>query len=188
MIISQSEPFVPVAVVGLEQTNYFVDKKGQWQPDVYIPAYVRKYPFIFMETPENDQLTLCVDEVALAAEGDAKATPIFEGDEPSQTTKNALDFCGAHQGQHQNGVAFAKALMEKELLTPQRSQVKLASGRTINLAGFQSIDGEKLATLDEALLKAWHTNGFLPYAYYLLQSQSNWQTLLNMANRLENKK
>ena len=50
------------AYLGLRDTeNLFVDEKGGWEEAAYIPAYIRRYPFIFSEIPGSEQLTLCVD-------------------------------------------------------------------------------------------------------------------------------
>ena len=38
--------YVPMAVLGLEnQQNLFVAKDNSWDDGVYLPAYVRRYPF-----------------------------------------------------------------------------------------------------------------------------------------------
>ena len=41
--------------------NLFLHSDNSWEPETYIPAYIRRYPFIFSEMPDNEQLTLCVD-------------------------------------------------------------------------------------------------------------------------------
>ena len=54
---------VPAAVVGLKNdTNLFLDKEGRWLNGAYLPAYVRRYPFILMDDPEQKQFVLCIDE------------------------------------------------------------------------------------------------------------------------------
>ena len=50
----------PVAILGLrDNENLFVEDDGKWADGVYIPSYIRRYPFIFSEMPDSDQLTLC---------------------------------------------------------------------------------------------------------------------------------
>nr|MCH9819506.1 SapC family protein [Gammaproteobacteria bacterium] len=40
------EEDVPVALLGLRATgNLYLDAKGHWLPDHYVPAFVRRYPF-----------------------------------------------------------------------------------------------------------------------------------------------
>src|SRR5690606_29863172 len=52
----------PVAILGLrESENLFRDKKGELVEDSYIPASIRRYPFIFSEMPNSDQRSLCID-------------------------------------------------------------------------------------------------------------------------------
>ncbi|MBV9523080.1 MAG: SapC family protein [Alphaproteobacteria bacterium] len=65
-IVFMTEPFPSaLAVLGVRQDeNLFVDERGQWQNDSYIPAYVRRYPFIFFESDDRQTLSLCIDEAA----------------------------------------------------------------------------------------------------------------------------
>lgn len=180
----------PIVLVGLEQENYFVDAKGEWNPDAYIPAYVRKYPFVFMQNPGSDQLTLCVDENAAQFSMKTKNkdyTPLFTDNQPSEFTRNALTFCAAIQEQHAITRAFCEVLKSLDLFSPQRSDVKLVTGRTISLGGFQLIDQEKLAKLPDEKILELHKQGWLPLIYYTFLATSNWQKLVNMAALRERK-
>src|SRR5579863_7108577 len=56
---------MPVAVVGLEDgINSMVEPNGTWRLGSYVPAYVRRYPFLFAEHPQTRALTLCIDEAS----------------------------------------------------------------------------------------------------------------------------
>src|SRR5687768_13509261 len=78
IVFSSSSPTVPFAVVGLrDHENLFVDGQGVWRDDSYIPAYVRRYPFIFSEVPESQRLVLCIDEAAESFQTTASAQPLF---------------------------------------------------------------------------------------------------------------
>ena len=45
---------MPVVLLGARPgENLFVSPEGVWQPDSYIPAYARAYPFIFIEDPQT---------------------------------------------------------------------------------------------------------------------------------------
>ena len=64
IVFATTSPAIPIAVLGLrEKQNLFIGGDGVWRPDTYIPAYVRRYPFIFSQTPGSTQLTLCVDGI-----------------------------------------------------------------------------------------------------------------------------
>lgn len=177
------ENTVTVAIVGFEKDNYFVDEKGQWLERTYVPAYVRKYPFVFFEVPENGQLALCIDEPLVSFDEEGDGTPLYENGQPTAFTQNALQFCGAYQEQHRITRQLCQELSEMGLLTPQRSDITLASGKELHLSGFQLIDQEKLQKLSDKEVLALHKNGALPFIYYVLQSQSNWKNLLDLANK-----
>ena len=85
IVFTDGEQPTPVAVLGVRgQENLFVDAQGQWRPGTYIPAYVRRYPFIFMENEDRSQYTLCVDEKA-AAVVEGRDNPFFdEAGEPTE--------------------------------------------------------------------------------------------------------
>jgi SapC len=51
IVFTSREPRVAVAVLGLEgNENLFVGEDGRWREGHYVPAYVRRYPFISRAT------------------------------------------------------------------------------------------------------------------------------------------
>ncbi|MDE3015724.1 MAG: SapC family protein [Pseudomonadota bacterium] len=189
VVFTGNDPVMPVVIVGLEQNNYFVGQDGKWRENTYIPAYVRKYPFVFMETPGSDQLTLCIDEGApqFTARAEGDDTPLYEAGKPSAFTRNALAFCTAFQEQHALTRQFCSKLKELNLLAPNRSDAKLDTGRMIQLGGFQVIDQEKLGRLPGDTIGELHKQGWLPLMYYALLSTSSWRNLVNLAAESERK-
>lgn len=183
IVFTQNDATLPAVVVGLEQQNYFVNKKGQWKEGSYLPAYVRKYPFVFMDAPERNEFLLCVDEAApqFKENGGKDAIPLYKDSTPSDLTRNALEFCTAYHNHHQLTRRFCEDLKAADLLTPMRSDAKLASGREIHLGGFQSIDEKKLASLPDATVLDFFKKGWLPLIYAAVMSGSNWKKLVDMA-------
>ena len=62
-----AQTIVPVALMGVEPNhNLFCDKDGNWPPEYYVPAYVRRYPFFLARINGAEKRGLiCVDEPAL---------------------------------------------------------------------------------------------------------------------------
>lgn len=177
----------PVAILGLrDNENLFVNNKGEWENDTYIPAYIRRYPFIFSETPDSDQLALCVDvnSDVLESNGDQ---PFFEDDgKPSQLSQNALEFCKSYHAAAQQTVAFGKELQESGILVERQAEINVGKQK-INFAGFRIIDEKKLAEIDDAKFMEWRKKGFLPFLYAHLFSGAQWQRLSGLLNkRLQN--
>ena len=171
----------PLVVLGLEQTNLFVDDAGLWRLGDYVPAYIRRYPFVFIAHPDGKQFVLGIDRASALLEAGGEGRALFEGGKPSETTQQALAFCGAFQTDHGFTTAFGQALEEQKLLIDNQAQVKLPDGRQINLQGFRVVDREKFASLPDATIVDWHKKGWLALVHYHLASLERFAGLLELA-------
>lgn len=100
----------PLALVGLtEGQNLYVDADGKWQDGAYVPAFVRRYPFMLARLNEtSEELSLCFDDSSGIVVADAE-DKLFSGAEPSETTKNILGFCE----QFEQAVARTRGFMDE---------------------------------------------------------------------------
>ena len=189
IVFTEGDNPQPVVIVGLEQRNYFVDDMGYWKADCYLPAYVRKYPFVFMHAPEEDQYLLCVDEAShqFKKKAEKEVRPLFEGENPSGISKAALEFCTAFQNHHKASLQFSKGLQNADLLVPNASKATLFNGREIQLGGFQIIDEKKFNELPDESILAFKQKGWLPFIYFALLSTSNWKRIVDLAAEFEPK-
>jgi len=169
----------PVALLGLRGgQNLFVDAAGRWSEGVYIPAYVRRYPFIFMENADKSEYTLCIDEAAAAAvRGGGR--PLFADGKPTDLAQRVLAFCRDYQANHNATQAFVQAVAAADLLVDNRADVTLGSGERLSLAGFKVIDEARFNALDGEVLLRWRGEGWLALVYAHLISISNWAGLVD---------
>ena len=178
----------PVAILGLRNNeNLFVDANGKWEETAYYkPAYIRRYPFIFSEMPDRDQLTLCVDNVEDVIEN-SKAQPFFnEDDSISEFSKSALEFCKAYHFAAQETVEFSKALVESGVLIDREAQIRLPGDKLVNFSGFKIVSAAKLAELDDKIFLEWRKKDWLRHVYAHLFSGVQWNRLTALLNaRLE---
>lgn len=167
----------PVALVGLERSNLFVTG-GQWAEDAYIPAYVRRYPFIFYATDEAERFVLGLDTGCdrIIRDGEG-GVALFDGDRASAMTTQALHFCEAFRRDVEATTAFVGAL--KDLLIDQRAAVTLASGENFDIDGFQVVDRTRFAALDDATVIDWYRKGWLALVHFHLASLDRFQALLD---------
>ncbi len=174
---SPDESATPVAILGLrDNENLFINSKGEWLENAYIPAYIRRYPFIFAELPESDQLSLCVDmdDKIIEKNGDQ---PFFDKDgKASLLSQNALEFCKSYHAAAQQTQDFSKLLLEQDLLIDRAAEINLGNGQKIQFAGFKILNEEKFNKLPDAqfwmdagmkrvVLSYWR---MIPAEYYFL--------------------
>jgi len=171
---------IPAAVVGLKNdSNLFIDSNGRWQDAAYLPAYVRRYPFILMDDPENKQFVLCIDDsTEMLSETGEYA--LFEDDEPSAFTKSAMEFCAAMRQQGDATDEFVNALKEYDILMPNDAQIDTRDGAKLQLSGFLVIDPRKFDALSDDTLLRWRERGWLGLVYAQLLSSHRWQNLVDL--------
>lgn len=183
IVFAGAEPCTPLAVLGLrEGENLFVDAEGRWAEDHYVPAYVRRYPFIFHQGADGKTLTLCVD-VASDMVGESAPRKLFDGDRPSETAAHARDFCAAYQEQYRRTEALCRELEAAGVLAGNSGMFTLSTGERLSLANFKAVDEVRLQALADERILAWRRQGFLPLVYFHLASLGNWAALLRRLER-----
>ncbi|MCA3266549.1 MAG: SapC family protein [Azospirillum sp.] len=183
IVFPTAAPAGPLAILGLEPgKNLFVDAAGRWAEDHYIPAYIRRFPFVFT-TATDGQFILCVEETA-AALADSGDAPLFQPDgTPGKIVEEALRFSGDFHAQVTLGQAFGDALNAQNLLFENRAQAKLPGGRDFTLQGFRTLDAAKFDQLADDVYLDWRKKGFVAAVHCHLLSLGNWQVLANRAAR-----
>jgi SapC len=166
---------VPLALMGLnEGVNLFVDGEGALTSEVYVPAYVRRYPFMLAKLrPDTDELSLCFDPTADAIGPFEDGEPLFEGGQPTQTTKALLDFCEQFETAGQRTAAFVKELEDSKLLMDGEVSIQPeGAAQPFIYRGFQMVSEDKLRELRGDVARKMIQSGLLPLVYAHLFSLS----------------
>ncbi|MHB1057743.1 MAG: SapC family protein [Rhodanobacter sp.] len=181
----------PVALLGLRQNeNLFVDANGQWAQDTYVPAFVRRYPFVLAEKPagqEGDDFTVFLDE-RFEGFSTTEGQRLFKEDgTDSELLANAVGFLGDFQQNVARTKWFMEQLNKHDLLEPRNVQLQKqgkdgGQGKSINLNGLFVINEEKLRALDEKTTHELLREGALGWIYAHLLSLTNIDRL---AHRLD---
>lgn len=167
----------PVAVLGLSAGNRFVTG-GRWAERHYVPAYARRYPFVFIDAGEQGfalALDMASDRVAT---GGTEGVKLFEDGKPAPLTQGALSFCREFHQAHVQTQAFIDALVERDLLIDQRADATLSSGEPRRLGGFRVIDREKFGQLPDDVILDWHRKGWLALVLFHISSLDRFAELL----------
>lgn len=177
VFVGQEQSFA-AGIVGLrDKENLFIDATGQWANGVYIPAYIRRYPFVFVQQQGQDQFTLCVDRVSnrLSTE---EGEPFFVDGKPSPMTQRALDFCTAFQRQHLATIKLVEQLEEHDLLLGNQGTFRTQDGRTLTLRDFKTVDEDKFKALSDDAVLALHHSGALAMIHAHFISMRTWNDLV----------
>jgi hypothetical protein len=166
----------PMALLGLRQNeNLFVDADGQWAPNTYVPAFIRRYPFILAEKPEGqegDDFTVFLDE-AYEGFNTEQGERLFKDDgADTEMLTNAVNFLGEFQQHVARTHWFMDQLRKHDLLEPRNIRLE-KDGKTINLNGLFVVSEEKLRQLDEKVAHEFLKEGVLGWIYAHLLSLAN---------------
>lgn len=168
IIFSAAEQPVPLALMGMnEGVNTFMDDEGIFMKQVYIPAYVRRYPFLLAKLrPDTDELSLCFDPSAGAIGESEEGEALFEGTKPAPATERILKFCEDFENAGMQTHGFVEELMKLDLLMD--GEVSIQQEGVENpfvYRGFKMVDENKLRELRGDVLRKITQNGILPLIY-----------------------
>ena len=169
IVFSSGTDVVPLALMGLnEGINAFVDDDGQLLEFAYIPAYVRRYPWMLARlTPDAQELSLCFDPTAGAVGPFDEGDPVVVDGQPSPQITEVLKFCEDFEQAGQRTGAFMKELADMKLL--MEGEVAITQdGREDqpNLyRGFQMVSEDALRNLRGDQLRKMMQSGMLPLIY-----------------------
>jgi hypothetical protein len=165
IVFSSGDNPVPLALMGLnEGTNVFVDAEGTLLTEIYVPAYVRRYPFMLARLqPEAQELSLCFDPTSDLIGRFDDGAPLFEEGKPAEATNNVLKFCEEFEMSAQRTVAFVAELKAADLLMEGEVSIQPADAeQPFVYRGFQMVNEEKIRELRGDELRKMNQNGMLP--------------------------
>ena len=169
---------MPAVILGSRNDeNLYHNGADGWDAK-YIPAFIRRYPFVFSSSDSGDNFTLCIDEDFSGCNREGKGERLFDADgEQTQYLKNVLEFLKEFQAHFRRSQVFCAKLVELELLEPMGAQFN-QDGERRSLTGFMAVNREKLKALPgEELAELARTDG-LELLYLHLGSLSNFTTML----------
>lgn len=168
IVFSSGENSVPLALMGLnEGVNVFVDAEGKLTEQLYVPAYVRRYPYMLAKlSPDAEDLSLCFDPTCeLIGEFD-DGVALFDNGEPTEGTKGLLEFCKQFEEAGHRTAGFIEELEKHSLLMDGEVAIQQPGlEQPFIYRGFRMVDQEKLRELRGDVLRSWNQNGILALVF-----------------------
>lgn len=174
IVFSSGDNPLPLALMGLnEGVNVFVDENGKVTDPVYLPAYIRRYPFLLAKLrPDSDELSLCFDPTPGILGENVEGEALFTDDaQPSETTKRVLEFCQHFEEAGQRTKAFIDELKKHDLLMDGEMAISVqGQDNPFVYRGFQMVNEQKLRDVRGDVLRGWNQSGLLPLIHAHLMS------------------
>ena len=174
------EEFIPVVVLGTQDNeNLYVGDDGTWQAK-YIPAFIRRYPFVFSNSEDGSQLLLCIDEEFSGCNEDGKGERLFDAEgNRTQYLNNVLEFLKNYQASYQLTVQFCKNLKELDIFEQMQATFAPPEGQPSVLTGFYAVNKEKLKALPDEKLAELTKTDQMELIYTHLVSMANFGSMAN---------
>jgi hypothetical protein len=164
IVFSGGDVPVPLALLGLNDgVNTFVNEEGTPLNPFYIPAYVRRYPYLLARIDERaEELSLCFDPDSGLVGEDGDGAALFEGEKPTEALNAILKFCEDFEMAAQRTSAFVKELQDMDLLIDGEVSIQPeGSEQPFVYRGFRMVDEAKMRDMHGDQLRKINQNGIL---------------------------
>lgn len=181
--------FIPLAIMGLKEGKNLLLKNDSTLLTRYVPAFIRRYPFVLGGTKASETMTLCIDEDSTACLADgSKGMRLFEENgEQSAKLNEMVEFLRDYQYRAEMTRVFCKHLHDLGLLEPMQANITFKNNEeeNLNLTGLFMVSREKLKALTDADLLTLFQKDGLELIYAHIQSLANFNSLIDiMAKQL----
>ncbi len=186
-IIFVGDEKIPLAVMGLNAgENMYLTEAGYFEPGVYVPAYIRRYPFVYANDSAAGQMVLCIDRAAefIVEGGDL---PFFDAaGQPTEYTQNCINFCNDYETERQRTQSFVQLLIDLDLFETKTANFVPTNqdgtpAETQKIAEYFGVSETKLNALPIEKYAELRDNGALGQIYAHLISLAGWDRLLALA-------
>ncbi|HLK26898.1 MAG TPA: SapC family protein [Caulobacteraceae bacterium] len=183
-IIFAGQDYAPLAVMGLTTgENLFISEDGLYRSGVYVPSFIRRYPFVGARDDDAKRTIVCIDRASdLWVEGKADVM-LFENGQPTEFTKSCIEFCSQFDNDRAQSDFFIKLLRDLDLFetrqatfTPRLENNVLGEPQMV--AEFFAVSEQKLKDLPAAKFAELRDNGALPLIYAHMTSLFGWERLI----------
>lgn len=170
---------MPAVILGLRTgENMFVSGGDQWSGK-YVPAFARRYPFVFSRSDDGSTFTLCIDESFKGFNRESRGAALFDGDgKPTAYVQNVLAFLQEYQAQFDLTQRFCRKLRQLGLFDPMQAQITTGAGEKLSLSGFQTINRDRLKALAGDTLAELAKTDEIDLIYLHLHSMRNLQAMV----------
>ena len=165
IVFAPSKPYpTTVFLVGVRPSrNLLVGDDGRWKGG-YIPAFLRRYPFMRGEVAGGNAVT-CIDERSELL-GRSTGQRLFDADgKETPLLTSTIDLVDKYFVAARRTDAFLAAIHELQLLRQVTIETSVGQASSSVIHGFMTVDEQRLAALGADALLRLRDGGFLAPIY-----------------------
>ena len=172
---------VPAVLLGLRNNeNLYLDGK-KWRAK-YVPAFIRRYPFVLAEGGEDsEKMTVCVDSTYAGFDSKDGDQLFTSKGNYSAYLKNVISFLQEFRGQFKLTQDFVARLQELDLFSEYSANIEMKSGEKFSLGSLLIVNEKKFLKLKDDVVLELFRSGQLAWIYFHLVSLSNMGNLVDLA-------
>lgn len=161
VVFTKDGPLVPVAQMGFHRdVNMFVDEEGKWLGQ-YIPAHVRRYPFVLGEVGSEQEYKVMVVRSALVDRIEGEPLFVDDSDAEAPIVRKAKEFLVAFQKEIKRTATICSSLRYHDVLVDRVLQVGSEKEIVGQVVGVQIVDWQRVRKLNDATLAEWVRSGLM---------------------------
>jgi hypothetical protein len=178
---SGKDNYAAVAVLGLTTGENLYDQGGSWAPNVYVPAYVRRFPFcmarVTLDKQEQKNRLICIEK----AHEDDSGEALFDAKgQPSEKWQGIEKLLSEFELDLERSREMCGILADYGLLEAFTMQAKFdKGGDPLNMTGMHRIAEAKIEHLNSSQLKNLVKKGVMGRIYTHLLSLNNFARLMD---------
>jgi len=165
----------PYALFGMKKDqNLYINEDGTWKVP-FIPAHIRRYPFVLGKTDDTTKAYLMVDKDAPQLDekqGNLLYRKTKDGFAESKILKDIQTYLVNLNHSNRSMKEFLKPLFDEKVLVQKALKTKI-DGKEHTLKGFGVVDFEKVKALSDETLANWARTGLLQIINLHLLSLKN---------------
>jgi len=166
--------------------NIFIQANGMFDPGAYIPAYIRRYPFVLAADDAREKMIVCVDRGAPML-SDLPDLAFFDAKgEPTEYTKGCIQFCQNFEVEIRRTESFVGLLKDLDLLETRTSTFTPINpdgtpGAALPVAEYFAVSEEKMKALPDEKIRELLEKGAMGAIYSHLTSLLGFDRLVVLA-------
>ena len=177
-IRNNQEKITPIAVLTLLNKGHTL---GNTWDGLYVPAYVRRYPFIM----DSKDSVLFFDKHCPSLQ-EKEGEPLFKEDgSPTEILNEILLLNKQVDSVYKMTETYVEALIEKDLLKPYEGKVKV-NETDVPLSHYLVVDEKKFHNnLSDTEISDWFKKGWIAWTYAHLNSLQSMTKVIQRINVAE---